>query len=126
MRTFCRRATVRCTGKHIDLLMGHERWRSARDANRTTCGLLTQIAHNQAINYGEFIAHEIGDVKLSDGRKPTLDVIPSTHGQTIGQHHGDCGLSNAASAIGYSGRSLLRFNVIASFAAFVASSAAPR
>jgi len=61
------------------VLMGHERWRAARDANHTTCGLLTQIAHNQAINYGEFIAREIGDVKLPDGRKPTLDVIPSTH-----------------------------------------------
>jgi cellulose biosynthesis protein BcsQ len=61
------------------VLMGHERWRAAREANRTTSGLLTQIAHNQAIKYEEFIAREIGDVKLPDGRKPMLDVIPSTH-----------------------------------------------
>jgi cellulose biosynthesis protein BcsQ len=61
------------------VLMGHERWRAAREANHTTCGLLTQIAHNQSIKYGEFIAREIGDVKLPDGRKPTLDIIPSTH-----------------------------------------------
>jgi len=61
------------------VLMGHERWRAAREADRTACGLLTQIAHNQTIKYGEFIAREIGDVKLADGRKPTLDVIPSTH-----------------------------------------------
>jgi cellulose biosynthesis protein BcsQ len=61
------------------VLMGHERWRAARQANRTTCGLLTQIAHNKAIRYADYIASEIGDVKLADGRKPTLDIIPSTH-----------------------------------------------
>jgi cellulose biosynthesis protein BcsQ len=61
------------------VLMGHERWRAAREANHTTCGLLTQIAHNQSIKYGEFIAREIGEVKLPDGRKPTLDLIPSAH-----------------------------------------------
>ena len=61
------------------VLMGHQRWRSARESNRTTCGLLAQIANNDAIKYGDFVAREIGDVKLADGSRPALDVIPSTH-----------------------------------------------
>jgi chromosome partitioning protein len=61
------------------VLMGHQRWRGARDANRTTSGLLMQIASNDAIRYGDYIAREIGDVKLPDGGRPALDVIPSTH-----------------------------------------------
>jgi cellulose biosynthesis protein BcsQ len=61
------------------VLMGHQRWQAARRANRTTCGLLTQIANKDPIEYGEYIAREIGDVKLADGSKPRLDIIPSTH-----------------------------------------------
>ena len=61
------------------VLMGHQRWRGARDANRTTSGLLMQIASNDAIKYGDYIAREIGDVKLPDGGRPALDVIPCTH-----------------------------------------------
>src|SRR5262245_39394325 len=61
------------------VLMGHQRWRAAREANRTTSGLLTQIVTNDAIKYGDYIAREIGDVKLADGSRPRLDVIPSTH-----------------------------------------------
>jgi len=61
------------------VLMGHQRWRAAREANRTTCGLLTQIANNDAIEYGDYVTREIGDVKLADGSRPALDVIPSTH-----------------------------------------------
>jgi cellulose biosynthesis protein BcsQ len=61
------------------VLMGHQRWRAAREANRTTCELLTQIVNNDAIKYGDYIARDIGDVKLADGSRPALDVIPSTH-----------------------------------------------
>lgn len=61
------------------VLMGLQRWRAAREANRTTCGLLAQIANNDAIKYGDYVTREIGDVKLADGSRPALDVIPSTH-----------------------------------------------
>jgi chromosome partitioning protein len=61
------------------VLMGHQRWQAARQANRTTCGLLTQIVNNHPIKYADYVAQEIGDVKLGDGSKPKLDIIPSTH-----------------------------------------------
>ena len=61
------------------MFMGRQRWRAAREANRTTCGLLAQIANNDAIKYGDYVTREIGDVKLADGSRPALDVIPSTH-----------------------------------------------
>jgi chromosome partitioning protein len=61
------------------VLMGHQRWRAAREANRTTSGLLTQIVNNNPIKYGDYIAREIGDVKRADGSRPKLDLIPSTH-----------------------------------------------
>jgi chromosome partitioning protein len=61
------------------VLMGHQRWRSARDANQTTCGLLTQVANKNAINYRDCVTRSIGDVKLADGTMPVLDIIPSTH-----------------------------------------------
>jgi chromosome partitioning protein len=61
------------------VMMGHQKWRSARESNRTTSGMLAQIANNNAINYRDYITQEIGDVTFADGSRPTLDIIPSTH-----------------------------------------------
>jgi chromosome partitioning protein len=61
------------------VMMGHQRWRAAREANRTTSGLLTQIANADSISSSDFISREIGDVLLPDGGQPALDVIPSSH-----------------------------------------------
>lgn len=59
--------------------MGHQRWRAAREAQRTTSGLLAQIVSSDAISCKDYIAHGAGDVLLADGSAPTLDVIPSAH-----------------------------------------------
>jgi cellulose biosynthesis protein BcsQ len=61
------------------VMMGHQRWRTAREANRTTSGLLAQIANVDIINVTDFIARDIGDVQLQDGAQPSLDIIPSSH-----------------------------------------------
>ena len=61
------------------VIMGHQRWRAAREANRTASGLLAQIANAEAITSTEFIARGVGDVLLPDGAQPTLDIIPSSH-----------------------------------------------
>jgi cellulose biosynthesis protein BcsQ len=61
------------------VMMGHQRWRTAREANRTTSGLLAQIANVDIINTTDFIARDIGDVQLQDGAQPSLDIIPSSH-----------------------------------------------
>jgi cellulose biosynthesis protein BcsQ len=61
------------------VMMGHQRWRAARESNRTTSGLLAQIANAEAISTAEFIARDIGDVLLQDGGQPSLDIIPSAH-----------------------------------------------
>jgi cellulose biosynthesis protein BcsQ len=61
------------------VMMGHERWRAAREAKRTTSGLLSQIANKDTINSSDFVARGIGDVLLADGSTPTLNLIPSSH-----------------------------------------------
>jgi cellulose biosynthesis protein BcsQ len=61
------------------VMMGHQRWRAAREANRTTSGLLAQIANVDIINSADFVARDIGDVQLQDGAQPALDIIPSSH-----------------------------------------------
>ncbi|HJZ43416.1 MAG TPA: ParA family protein [Hyphomicrobiaceae bacterium] len=61
------------------VMMGHQRWRAAREANRTASGLLSQIANADAISSTDFIARGIGDVLLQDGSQPALDIIPSSH-----------------------------------------------
>jgi len=61
------------------VMMGHQRWRAAREAHRTTSGLLTQIANNDAISCKAYISQGIGDVILADGSTPALDIIPSAH-----------------------------------------------
>lgn len=61
------------------VIMGHEQWRSARDTNRTTAGLLMQVPGNDPINWKEYVTQGIGDVLLPKGERPTLDIIPSSH-----------------------------------------------
>jgi cellulose biosynthesis protein BcsQ len=61
------------------IMMGHQRWRAARELNRTTSGLLRRIVTNEAIGCKDYIAHGIGDVVLADGKAPVLDIIPSDH-----------------------------------------------
>jgi chromosome partitioning protein len=61
------------------IMMGHQRWRAARELNRTTSGLLRRMVTNEAIGCKDYIAHGIGDVVLADGKAPVLDIIPSDH-----------------------------------------------
>jgi len=61
------------------VLMGHQRWRAARESKQTTSGLLAQITDNEPISSAEYVARGIGDVRLADGSTPALDLIPSAH-----------------------------------------------
>lgn len=61
------------------VMMGHQRWRAAREANRTCSGLLTQIANQDTISSSDYVAARIGDVTLADGSVPALNLIPSSH-----------------------------------------------
>jgi chromosome partitioning protein len=61
------------------VMMGHRRWRAAREANRTCSGLLTQIANQDTIGSSDYVAAGIGDVTLADGSVPALNLIPSSH-----------------------------------------------
>jgi chromosome partitioning protein len=61
------------------VMMGHQRWSRAREAQRTTSGLLTQIVSNEPIVSKEYIAQGIGDVVLANGSQPALDIVPSAH-----------------------------------------------
>ena len=61
------------------IMMGHQRWRAAREAHRTTSGLLRRIVTDEAIGCKDYISHGIGDVALADGKAPALDIIPSAH-----------------------------------------------
>src|SRR5262245_34168681 len=61
------------------VMMGHQRWRAAREVQRTTSGLLSHIAGNDGVDCKEFIARGIGDVTLPDGTSPALDIVPSAH-----------------------------------------------
>jgi chromosome partitioning protein len=61
------------------VMMGHQRWQAAREANRTTAGLLGQIVGDETAGCKSYVSHAIGDVVLPDGSNPTLDIIPSAH-----------------------------------------------
>jgi cellulose biosynthesis protein BcsQ len=61
------------------IMMGHQRWAAAREAQRTTSGLLSQIVTDGAIGCKGHITEAIGDVLLADGKTPVLDIVPSTH-----------------------------------------------
>jgi chromosome partitioning protein len=61
------------------IMMGHQRWRAAREAHRTTSGLLAQIVSSDALTCKAHISQGIGDVTLADGGPPALDIVPSAH-----------------------------------------------
>jgi len=60
-------------------MMGYQRWRSAREHQRTTSGLLGQMITEDAINCKDYISQGVGDVVLADGKPPVLDIVPSAH-----------------------------------------------
>ena len=53
------------------VMMGHKRWREAREANRTNASLLTQLVGDDKIVASDYIAKGIGDVTLPGGGAPT-------------------------------------------------------
>jgi cellulose biosynthesis protein BcsQ len=61
------------------VMMGHKRWREAREANRTNASLLKQLVGDDKIVTSEYIAKGIGDVALPGGGAPSLDIMPSSH-----------------------------------------------
>ncbi len=61
------------------VMMGHKRWREAREANRTNASLLTHLVGDDKIVASEYIAKGIGDVTLPGGGAPSLDIMPSSH-----------------------------------------------
>jgi len=61
------------------VIMGHQRWRAAREASRTASGLLSQVTSDGAIDCKDYVARSVGDVLLPDGKPPALDIIPSAH-----------------------------------------------
>lgn len=61
------------------VMMGYQRWRSAREAGRTTAGMLTQLLTADTINWTSYVTQGIGDVLLAKGGQPALDIIPSSH-----------------------------------------------
>jgi chromosome partitioning protein len=61
------------------VMMGHKRWREAREANRTNAHLLTQLVGDDKVATSDYIAKGIGDVTLQGGVAPTLDIMPSSH-----------------------------------------------
>jgi cellulose biosynthesis protein BcsQ len=61
------------------IMMGHQRWRAAREARRTTSGLLRHIVTDEVTGCKDFVSQGIGDVVLSDGKAPILDIVPSAH-----------------------------------------------
>jgi cellulose biosynthesis protein BcsQ len=61
------------------IMMGHQRWRAAREANRTASALLTQMVTDEPIGCKDYISQSIGDVSLPDANAPVLDIVPSAH-----------------------------------------------
>lgn len=60
-------------------LMGHERWRLARDHSKTVGDLLIEMFGDDHVDVTPFIAPQVGDVHIMPGaRRPILDVIPSS------------------------------------------------
>jgi cellulose biosynthesis protein BcsQ len=61
------------------IMMGHQRWRAAREANRTASALLTLIVAEGPLGCKDYTSQSIGDVMLPDGKAPVLDIVPSAH-----------------------------------------------
>jgi cellulose biosynthesis protein BcsQ len=61
------------------IMMGHQRWRAAREEKRTTSSLLGEIVGDAPLSCKDYISQGIGDVTLADGKMPVLDIVPSAH-----------------------------------------------
>jgi chromosome partitioning protein len=61
------------------IMMGHQRWRAAREEKRTTSSLLSEMVTDTPISCKDYISKGIGDVTLVDGKAPVLDIVPSAH-----------------------------------------------
>jgi len=61
------------------IMMGHQRWRAAREEKRTTSSLLGEIVGEAPLSCKDYISQGIGDVTLADGKPPILDIVPSSH-----------------------------------------------
>jgi cellulose biosynthesis protein BcsQ len=61
------------------IMMGHQRWRAAREEKRTTSSLLGEIVGDAPLSCKDYISQGIGDVTLADGKAPSLDIVPSSH-----------------------------------------------
>jgi chromosome partitioning protein len=61
------------------IMMGHQRWRSAREDKRTTSNLLSEIVTDGPVSCKDYVSQGIGDVTLADGKAPVLDIVPSAH-----------------------------------------------
>jgi len=61
------------------IMMGHQRWRAAREEKRTAASLLSEIVTDAAVSCKDYISQGIGDVTLGDGKAPALDIVPSAH-----------------------------------------------
>ena len=60
-------------------MMGHERWRLAREHDKTIGDLLVEMFSDDDLDLEPYIAHQVGDVRIMPGhRRPLLDVIPSS------------------------------------------------
>ena len=61
------------------IMMGHQRWRAAREEKRTASSLLSEIVVDAPVSCRDYITQGIGDVNLADGKAPVLDIVPSAH-----------------------------------------------
>jgi chromosome partitioning protein len=61
------------------IMMGHQRWRAAREEKRTAASLLSEIVTDAPVSCKDYISQSIGDVTLGDGKPPALDIVPSAH-----------------------------------------------
>ena len=61
------------------IMMGHQRWRAAREEKRTTSSLLSEMVSDAPVSCKDYISKGIGDVTLADGKAPVLDIVPSAH-----------------------------------------------
>jgi chromosome partitioning protein len=61
------------------IMMGHQRWRAAREDKRTTSSLLSEIVTDEPTSCKDYVSQGIGDVVLADGKAPALDIVPSAH-----------------------------------------------
>ena len=65
------------------VLMGYQRWSNARDEGLTVGDFLVGAIANEAVGAlfeaPEFIHTAVGDVRMADGSRPAIDMIPCSH-----------------------------------------------